>query len=125
MIEKRSSRCIYRSSALVLAFDLILAAAPAIAREAVQYLNGKSLYDLCISSSPAKREGCVGYLEGIVDAGDNELIGSTCVPPGVTGDQLRDTFVKLLREHATWDRHLPADMLARMAFASFCGDKDR
>jgi hypothetical protein len=59
-----------------------------LAREAVhvQYFDGASLYEFCTSPNPAKRAGCIGYLQDIVDAGDNQLAGSTCVPLGTIGD---------------------------------------
>jgi hypothetical protein len=97
-------------------------ATPAIAGP-VQYLTGEALYRLCVSPAPAQRGECIGYLEGIVDAGDSDLIGSTCVPPGTKSDQLRDVVVKYLRDHAATDRNvLPADFLARTAFAAFCSN---
>jgi hypothetical protein len=107
-----------------LALIACLAASPVTARQAVHYLSGEGLYELCSSSIPAQRGECLGYLEGIVDAGDNELPGSICVPPGVKSDELRDVVVTYLRDRAATDRHvLPADFLVRTALASFCGSK--
>jgi hypothetical protein len=97
-----------------------LAASPVMG--ATHFLTGEALYKLCTSPSAAQQGECLGYLEGIVDAGDNELPGANCVPPGVKSGQVRDVVVTYLRDHAAKDRHLlRADFLVRMAVASWCG----
>jgi hypothetical protein len=97
---------------------------PVSGREQIAYLTGEKLYQLCTSPLPVQQGECVGYLEGIVDAGDNTLIGSTCVRPGVTTGQLRDVVVTYLRKDATPDQLsvLAGDFFVRMALASFCGN---
>ena len=93
---------------LVLVATLLsVTASSADAKDPVYYLTGEDLYQLCRSPNPTKLGECYGYLEGIVDAG-NEDLGNhpTCVGGDAKIEQLRDVVVTYLRDRAAPDRKL-------------------
>ena len=81
---------------------------------------GDMLYAHCLSSDLYARGICLGYVEGVADAGEQEVLagasvsgGSTlgiwrwCIPTGTASGQVRDIVVKFLRENPV-QRHLAA-----------------
>ena len=90
-----------------------LLAAPAAAHAA--RLDGNALMAKC---STADTKGCFIYLEGFNAALSEFPISGrpACVPEGVTGSQMRDVVLKLLRDEPQ-NRERPAARLIMRAFA--------
>ncbi|WP_018184712.1 Rap1a/Tai family immunity protein [Kaistia granuli] len=87
----------------LVAFFAIMTASSASA----YWQDGNKLYDQC----EAQINFGVGYMQGAVDAlalAMNE--GTFCIPPTVTGKQLRDVVCRDLRENPK-DRNLLAALL--------------
>jgi hypothetical protein len=72
-----------------------------------------------------QRGECYGYLEGIVDGG-NEDLGNhpTCVGGDAKPEQLRNVVVTYLRDQPPPDRELFAAFLVYQALAAFCPRTD-
>jgi hypothetical protein len=67
------SRALSAQWAVSAGLTFYLSALPATAQQSAQYMTSEKLYELCISSMPSDKRECVGYIEGIMDAGDNKL----------------------------------------------------
>ena len=81
---------------------------------------GDMLYAHCLSSDLYARGICLGYVEGVADAGEQEALAGAsvtgastlgiwrwCIPTGTASGQVRDIVVKFLRENPV-QRHLAA-----------------
>ena len=63
------------------------------------FLSGSQLYDLCRKKESMEQAGCMGYIDGVVDAflsWRTQVNLPGCLPAGVTGVQLRDRVVQWL-----------------------------
>jgi len=90
-----------------------LLATPVAAHAA--HLDGNALMAKC---STGDTKGCFIYLEGFNAALSEFPIAGrpACVPEGVTGSQMRDVVLKLLRDEPQ-NRERPAARLIMRAFA--------
>ena len=81
---------------------------------------GDMPYAHCLSSDLYARGICLGYVEGVADAGEQEALAGAsvtgastlgiwrwCIPTGTASGQARDIVVKFLRENPA-QRHLAA-----------------
>jgi hypothetical protein len=84
------------------------------------YYGGDGLLTLCKSNIPANRNICDGYLMGIADAAGTitewaKLEAYFCISNSVTGEQLREVFIKYLNANLE-DQDFSANSLALTAF---------
>jgi hypothetical protein len=100
-----------RVAAVMLA---VLLAASAAAAQRVSNVKGTTLLKACTGSSTM---ACDAYVDGFGDAieAEGKANAVACIPPSVTGSELRDVLVKFLKEHPE-DQHLKASALATRAF---------
>jgi hypothetical protein len=100
----------------VLALALVaasVAVGPARAQR-VSKVDGNKLLALC---SGTDIKGCDAYLAGVGDAmAEEPAPRRACIPPRVTGTQLRDVVIKFLREEPA-KRELSGGSLTVHAFA--------
>jgi hypothetical protein len=90
----------------------LLAALPAHAQR-VSKVNGSKLMAFC---SGEDIKGCDAYLAGVADAmAEEPAPRRACIPNAVTGVQLRDVVLKLLRD-APEKRELPAARIVVHAY---------
>jgi hypothetical protein len=83
--------------------------------------TGDMLYAHCLSSNTYARGICLGYVEGVADAGEQQALAGAsvsgdastlgtwrwCIPTGAALGQARELVVKFLRENPA-ERHLAA-----------------
>ena len=88
---------------------------------------GDMLYAHCLSSDLYARGICLGYVEGVADAGEQEALAGAsvtgastlgiwrwCIPTGAAPGQARDIVAKFLRENPA-QRHLAAASIVALA----------
>jgi Rap1a immunity proteins len=90
--------------------------------------TGDMLYTHCLSSNTYARGICLGYVEGVAEAGEQQALASAsvsggastlgtwrwCIPTGAAAGQAREIVVKFLRENAA-ERHLAAASIVALA----------
>lgn len=89
--------------------------------------GGDMLYAHCLSSDTYARGMCLGYVEGIADAGEQQALAGAsasgastlgiwrwCIPTGAASGQAREIVVKFLRENPA-QRHLAAASIVASA----------
>lgn len=75
-------------------------AEPVTAADSIFFQTGNTLLSACEDPAPVKQTFCVGYIEAIADienSGEGVAGSRSCIPPMVTGGQLRDIVIKGLR----------------------------
>jgi hypothetical protein len=71
--------------------------------------TGNDFLAMCETEEPLKRVFCTGYVVGIVGLlGDQRLI---CLPPSVTGKQLRYVALKYLRDNPKISHQASASLI--------------
>jgi hypothetical protein len=100
-----------RGAVLVLAIVMAACAAQA---QRVSNVKGATLLQNCTGPSTL---ACDAYVDGFGDAIEAEGKASAvaCIPPSVTGTELRDVLVKFLKDHPE-HQHEKASKLAKQAF---------
>lgn len=89
------------------------------------FLSGQDLNEMCSSDNLYSEGACLGYIEGVYDAGlaiDTDPnkrrwpgLVRACVPDDVSAGQLKEVVKKRLRENpAEW--HYEADYIVARAF---------
>lgn len=99
---------------LLLLAGLIVAAVQPAAAQRVSKIDGTRLVELCTGRNVA---GCDAYVSGVADAIAELDRRKACIPPAVTGAQLREVVVKFIRSRPE-NRQLPAGALTVRAFAA-------
>jgi hypothetical protein len=102
---------------LLLALTLTVASSAQAEPTIHFFVDGNSLLSACTDPAPNMQSYCLGYIEGVADwlnvlyHLDN---GNGCVPPEVTGIQIRDVVLNHLRTHPQ-DRHWEGSTLTVIA----------
>jgi hypothetical protein len=82
------------------------------------FMNGNDLMKVCSSDDRLDKGQCLGYIKGVVDVAPRK---DTCVPAEATVGQIRDIFLKSMKENPE-DRDLLASALLAVALhEAFCG----
>ena len=100
---------------IVFATAALLAASPAMAQR-VSTIDGNKLLGFCTSKTP---DGCDAYISGVADtiAAEGKAKAPACIPPAVTGTQLRDVVIKFIKSHPE-TRQLKAGVLTIRALSA-------
>jgi hypothetical protein len=105
----------------------VLAVALPLSVARSEFQTGNDLWTLCHQKGP----GCVAYIEGVADvlmpiwAKGGDFSGwRGCLPKETIGGQVKDVFIKFLREHPE-KRHFTASSLVSWALAEAfpCGSR--
>jgi hypothetical protein len=109
----------------VLAVTLMLASTPAFCAP-----NGAALFEWCMSPEmTAEHAGCTLYISGFVQAlhfeGDKDKAGLVCLPSGLTGEEARAAFVRVMRSfgkgpNPITEGPIDAALLAALGMAYRC-----
>jgi hypothetical protein len=80
-------------------------------------MDGNRLMDLCSDERNPDVGICYGYIEGVLDVVPEKDV---CVPVGATVGQMKDIFMKSMRDNPE-DRHLTASVLFAVALkTAYC-----
>lgn len=80
----------------------IMSLSVSAAQGATLYKTGDGLFLECQSDVSVNVLGCINYIEGALDQLElarDDRRKSSCVPSGVTGQELRDIMVDYFRSH--------------------------
>ena len=93
---------------------IILGYAGTAAAQRVSAVDGNKLLGFCTAKATV---GCDAYISGVADAiAAQEASKPACIPPAVTGTQLRDVTIKYFRAHPE-SRQLKAGALTIRALS--------